>query len=469
MTSALLVEDDPDALDALDQLVCREGLETLRAGTLAEAVEALLREQPDVIITDLMLPDGDGLEILDSIEPPYDPTVILVTGNATLDTAVKALRRGVSDYLTKPLDLARLRSVLVNAVRTRDLKDQVVDLRGELRRLGHFGRLVGSSPVMNQLYDMIDRVAPTSATVFITGESGTGKDVVARTLHEQGKQSKGPYEPINCGAVSPNLIESQLFGHEKGSFTGAERMHRGYFERASGGTLFLDEVTEMPLELQVKLLRVLETGQIMRTGGEVPIDVDVRIVAATNRDPEQCVKNGTFREDLLYRLNVFPIEIPPLRERGNDKLLLAMHFLEKFNKLEGKTTRIAKVAEAAIMSYGWPGNVRELANATQRAHILADRELLPEHFPEKIRSASGRVAPPLHVSTEKPPSDGLDHQGDILHIPVGMAAKEAEKRLVMATLDHFEGNKHKAADSLGFSLKTLYNRLNEYREQEGQN
>ena len=276
------------------------------------------------------------------------PETVLITGQASVETAVEALRRGVADYLTKPVDFARVKTVLANVSRTRELKEEIGGLRGELRKLGRFGALIGAAPAMQKVYDLIGKVAPTDATVLITGETGTGKEVVAQTIHQLSRRSREPFLPLNCGAVSPNLIESELFGHERGSFTGADRIHKGYFERANRGTLFLDEVTEMPLELQVKLLRVLETSEVMRLGGTEAIKVDVRVIAATNRQPEEAVATGKLREDLLYRLNVFPIHLPTLWDRREDVELLADHFLALLNKEEGTSKEFTKAARERL-------------------------------------------------------------------------------------------------------------------------
>ena len=324
---ALVVEDDPDFRASLAALVSREGFDTREAGSLEEACASLASDPPDVALVDLGLPDGSGLELLRQEERNRSVELVVVTGNATVETAVAALREGALDYLVKPIDRARLRSVLAHVSRTRELKREVSDLRDELRELGRFGPMVGRSPAMQAVYDLIERVAPTQATVFITGESGTGKELVAQTIHRLSSRRDKPCVALNCGAISPTLIESELFGHERGSFTGADRSHRGYFERANRGTLFLDEITEMPPELQVKLLRVLETGALSRVGGTELVKIDVRIIAATNRRPEEAVSAGKLREDLLYRLNVLPIEVPPLRERGDDVERLAQHFL----------------------------------------------------------------------------------------------------------------------------------------------
>jgi two-component system, NtrC family, response regulator AtoC len=320
---ALLVDDDVNFVLGLAEVVGREGFSTKAAHTLKEARAEIGRVMPDVLLVDLHLPDGSGIDLFRDLETSPATEVVLITGQASVDTAVEAMRKGASDYLVKPVDMARVRAVLANVVRTRELKEQIGTLRGELRKLGRFGPLIGASPSMQRVYDMISKVAPTEATVLLLGETGTGKELVAETIHGLSRRHKEPFLPINCGAVSPNLIESELFGHERGSFTGADRMHKGYFERANRGTLFLDEITEMPPELQVKLLRVLETGKVTRIGGNEAFTVDVRVIAATNRRPEEAVARGKLREDLHYRLNVFPIQLPPLRDRREDVELLA--------------------------------------------------------------------------------------------------------------------------------------------------
>jgi len=303
--------------------------------------------------------------------------------------------------------------------------------------------------MMREVYDHISRVAPTSATVLIVGESGTGKELVARTVHDLSRRRRGPYIALNCSALSPMLIESELFGHERGSFTGAERRHHGVFERAMRGTLFLDEVTEMPAELQVKLLRVLETGTFTRIGGEAPLAVDVRFLAATNRRPEEAVKQGKLREDLYYRLKVFQLSLRRLRDRPEDVPQLAEHFLAQTSAIEGRTKQFTPEALAMLSAYSWPGNVRELKNAVYSAYILASSEITIECLPAEL------------VTPAAPPAPGP-------HIPVsiGMTAAEAERRLILATLLHFTGSKNKTAETLGISLKTLYNRLHEYSVQE---
>jgi len=439
---AVLVDDDPGVLLAFAELIECQGFQTSVASTLKDARALVSADPPDVVLCDLILPDGSGMDFLKEIDGAAQ--VVLVTGHASIDTAVEALRLGASDYLTKPIDITRLKAVLGNIVRTQQLRDEIGNLRGELRKLGHFGRLIGASVPMQRLYDLISRVAPTDATVLLIGESGTGKEVVAQTVHALSRRSKEPFLPLNCGAVSQNLIESELFGHERGSFTGADRLHRGYFERAAGGTLLLDEITEMPIELQVKLLRVLETNSVIRIGGEKPIPVDVRVIAATNRQPEEAVAQGKLREDLWYRLKVFPLHLPLLRERGDDVELLAEHFLHGLNQAEGTKKTLTRAAVQRLRNHQWPGNVRELKNLLHRAFILAETEIDPSCLLLPLGGCDEALQPNLHFA-------------------VGVSLAEADRRLILATLDQFAGDKKRAAAVLGISLKTLYNRLSEYR------
>ena len=445
MPVALIVDDEAKSLAAMTELVEKEGFSTMAAGSLAEARDQLAQTRPDVILVDQMLPDGNGLDLLQALEPGPRPEIILITGHASVDSAVAALRVGVLDYLTKPVDIRRLKTVLANVSRTLALKEEIGSLRGELRELGRFGRLIGNSQIMQKVYDLVVKVAPTEVTVLLVGESGTGKEEVAATIHELGRRRGQAFLPVNCGAVPANLIESELFGHERGSFTGATQLHRGYFERVSRGTLFLDEITEMPLELQVKLLRVLETGTLLRVGGDETISVDVRVIAASNRPPETAVKEGKFREDLLYRLNVFPIVLPPLRDRGSDINLLAEHFLAQINREEGTSKKFGAAALRRMAAYSWPGNVRELKNMIRRAFILSEDVVEMDALP---------VGPAARAVS------GAASSNDAMQ--VGMSLAEIERHFILATLEHFGGDKRKAAEVLGISLKTIYNRLNNY-------
>src|SRR5438105_1087148 len=349
---ALIVDDDLEILKVLRELVEREGFAVTCAPGLKQAREAIAATMPDIVLVDIHLPDGSGLDLLDGLGPA-SPEVVLITGEASVETAVEALRRGVADYLTKPVDFARLKAMLGNLARALEMKSEIGTLRTELRKMGRFGRLVGASPPMQKVYDLIGRVARTDAGILITGETGTGKEVVAQTIHALSRRRKHPFVPVDCGAISPTLIESELFGHERGSFTGADRQHKGYFERAHTGTLFLDEITEMPIELQVKLLRVLETGEVVRIGGDQAAPVDVRVIAATNRDPQKAVNEGKLREDLLYRLQVFPIHMPPLRERGDDVQLLADYFLGQLNERQGTDKVFTEDSLDRLRTHSW--------------------------------------------------------------------------------------------------------------------
>ncbi|MBP9142865.1 MAG: sigma-54-dependent Fis family transcriptional regulator [Thermoanaerobaculia bacterium] len=450
---ALVIEDDPDSRDALVEVIEGEGFEAASAGNLAQARTLLRSFRPELVLVDLFLPDGSGLEMLavpledDLAEPP---DVIVVTGHSSVETVVDALRRGAVDYLVKPLDMARLRTVLLQTSGRQQLRGEIRELRDRLRGLGRFGAMVGASPVMQKLFDQVARVAPTDATVLILGESGTGKELVAETVHALGRRRTRPMISINCGAISANLIESELFGHERGSFTGADRVHRGHFERADGGTLFLDEIGEMPYELQVKLLRVLESGTFSRIGGDRPIKVDVRIVAASNRDLDVAVAEGRFREDLLYRLRVFPVHLPPLRDRQDDLILLVDHFLAEMNVAEGASKKIAAAALDQLRAHDWPGNVRELKHVLQRAFILSDAEIAPE-------ALASLPAPRARAAQGEPPSKRS------ITIEPGMPLADAERLLVIATLELSGGDKTKTAEMLGISTKTLYSRLREYQ------
>ncbi|MDQ5848511.1 MAG: sigma-54 dependent transcriptional regulator [Pseudomonadota bacterium] len=441
MPHLLLVDDDPEALEWLSEFAKGEGFSVSQADSLRAARIHMSRLQPDLLLTDLQLPDGKGIDLVADLETRESTEVVLITGHASVESAVEALRLGAGDYLVKPVDVERLRAILRRVPRTGELRAEIGELRDELRKLGRYGHILGSSSPMQKLYDQIGRVAPTSATVLLTGESGTGKELAAQTIHDLSRRKRAPFLPLNCGAVSPQLIESELFGHEKGSFTGADRQHKGYFERAHGGTLFLDEITEMPQELQVKLLRVLETGTFMRVGTTTPIAGDVRLIAATNRNPEQAMTEGKLRDDLYHRLNVFPISMPPLRDRGTDIELLAQHFLDQLNKQETATKSFAPATIAALYGHTWPGNVRELKNYVQRAFILAD-EVIEAH-----------LAPASVTAPESAP---------LLTVRVGTTLDDVSRRLIEATLAEC-GSKRKAADMLGISLKTLYNRLAAYK------
>jgi DNA-binding NtrC family response regulator len=445
--AALIVEDDVATRNALLELVREEGFRVMGAGSLAEARTAIRDTGPDVALTDLVLPDGSGLELLAELDREH-ADVVFITGKASVETVIAALRQGASDYLTKPVDIGRLKTLLGDIARSRAEMSGRLSSLSVAKEAGMLGNLRGRSPAMVQLYRHIQRVAPTNATVLLSGETGTGKEIVAREIHELSDRRSAPFIPLNCGAISVNLIESELFGHEQGSFTGANRRHAGVFERASDGTLFLDEITEMAVDLQVKLLRVLETGVFHRTGGEKSIQTRARVIAATNRPPEEAVREGKLREDLFHRLRVFPIELPPLRDRGDDVVLLAHHFLDQFNEENGTKKVFAPEVIDRMRAHHWPGNVRELRNVIQRAFILADTVIDGSCLQVSDSAASGKAG----------------GNGQVV-LRVGTSISEAEKMLILATMEHYQGNKSKVAEVLGISLKTLYSRLNVYNAQ----
>ncbi|MDT3677963.1 MAG: sigma-54 dependent transcriptional regulator [Burkholderiaceae bacterium] len=499
MAHALIVEDDENSAEMLAELVSAEGFSTATAGSLHDACRQYAFRQPDVVLLDLSLPDGNGIELFDRVERNEACEIVLITGHATLETSIQALRLGAADYLLKPVNVPRLRQILARTSGGSEARGRLASERVHVDAEGRFGRLWGKSPAMREIYHQIARVAPTAVTAFITGESGTGKEVVAETIHDLSKRAKAPFLAINCGSISPQLIESELFGHEKGSFTGALRQHRGFFERADGGTLFLDEITEMPMELQVKLLRVLETGSFVRVGSDAVIGVDVRIVAATNRPPAEAVSTGKLREDLYYRLNVFPIDLPPLRDRLEDVPLLAEHFLAGLNEREDAKKRLTDRALRAMGEYRWPGNVRELRNAVHRGFILAEGDVIDvENLPigaasiapesPSVEAADSAAAPRQEAPSAAPstpaaatatpsptesapraPAAGasapvVNGQAP-LDIVVGTSIAEAERMLILATVEHCGGHRERAAAMLGISAKTLYNRLKGYAEE----
>ncbi|GAB1579204.1 sigma-54-dependent transcriptional regulator [Bordetella petrii] len=436
----LLVLDDDEAIrEVLAEIAREHGYSVAQAATMKDALIQLQRQQPDLVLTDVRLPGASGMEIFGRL-PNADAEVVVITGHGSMDNAVEALRLGATDYLVKPVCLDRLTEILTRVAADRgDAGDP-----GPFQEPGRFGKLLGQSAAMEDLYKQLARVAVTDVTTLLIGESGTGKELAAHAVHELSSRSKKPFIAVNCGAISPHLIESELFGHERGSFTGADRQHKGYFERADSGTLFLDEVTEMPLDLQVKLLRVLETGRFMRVGTNREIACDVRIVAATNRNPEQAIQEGKLREDLYYRLSVFPIELPPLRDRGSDIVFLAERFLQALNEKYGESKQFSDQARQALAEYEWPGNVRELKNYVRRAFIMAEDGVLGAD------ALQPQIAP-----------DGGGQSARVT-VPLGVTLAEADRRLIMATLERCGGVKKQTAAVLGISAKTLYNRLEEY-------
>lgn len=432
MPHLLIVDEDTVSSHLLREVAREEGISSVAVTSLRQAQIQLALQRPDIIFTAQHLSDGCGLSLLDTMDYSEGMTVIPMMADPSADAVIDAWRLGASDYLTKPVDLHRVR---------RWLRKRSVSSTENSFVTGSV-RLLGRSAAMQTLSEHIRRVAPTEASVLLLGESGTGKELVAQTIHAQSARCAQPFLPVNCGAISPQLIESEIFGHEKGSFTGADRQHKGYFERACGGTLFLDEVMEMPVDLQVKLLRVLETGSFMRIGSNQELHTDVRIIAATNRDPDSAIAAGRLRLDLFHRLNVFPLRIPPLRERDQDVEQLARYFLDELNSSHGTSKTLPEQALAMLRTHHWPGNVRELRNFIHRAYILSD-QIIDTRILEPAPASCG-------TSTLT------------LAIPVGTSLADVDRKLIYATMELCGGVKKRAADLLGISLKTLYNRLEEY-------
>jgi len=462
MGHALIVDDDADSAHVLAALVSREGHSVTTAGDIAGAKRSVAMQAPDLLLLDVHLPDGSGFDLLKDSDLLGDTEIVLITGQASVETSIQALRIGAADYLVKPVNPQHLKGLLSRLLRPSVLRRELDQITERWRETGRFGQLIGQAEPMQRVYQQIARVAGTSVAVFVHGESGTGKELVARAVHDLSRRREQQFLAVNCGALSPHLIESEIFGHEKGSFTGAERQHRGFFERAHGGTLFLDEVTEMPPELQVKLLRVLETGTFMRVGSNDVQQTDVRVIAATNRDAHQAVARGLLREDLLYRLNVFPIGLPPLRERGDDVLLLADDFLRQLQEQEGtaERKRLTPAARERLRVHTWPGNVRELRNAIQRAWVMAvDSTVSEEWLPEPAAADRQRHSePPPAAPGEGPPA---------LVVPLGTELAEIERRVILATYEHCNRHRERTAAALGISMKTLYNKLKEYQRDPG--
>ncbi|UYO95580.1 sigma-54-dependent transcriptional regulator [Pollutimonas sp. M17] len=435
MPHLLIVDDEPAIGELIAEVAVEDGYTVALAGDIRQARIQIERQKPDVVLLDMQLPDGDGMTFWTDAALP-DTQVVFITGYSSVDSAIAALRCGAVDYLLKPLSLRRLKGVLSEL----KLMLQQHPMPGAA---DCFAKMIGRSRAMQLLCAHIEKVAPTQATVLLVGESGTGKELAAEAIHLASPRHQKPFLPVNCGAISPNLIESELFGHEKGSFTGADRQHKGFFERARGGTLFLDEITEMSMDLQVRLLRVLETGRFMRVGTHEEIVADVRVVAATNRNPEQAVADGTLREDLYHRLSVFPLELPPLRDREDDVILLADYFLQKLNEENRTAKSFAPEAVQAMKDYSWPGNIRELRNYVYRSYILADEIIKGDFNSFELHGHSAGW-------------------GFEILVPVGVPLADANRQLILATLKQCGGVKKAAAEVLGISLKTLYNRLEEY-------
>jgi len=456
--NVLVVEDEAGAREALVELVKELGYETSAAGSVAEAVAVLARSAPDVCITDLGLPDGDGLEVLRAAKAAgRECDVLVLTGKGSVRSAVEAMKAGAHDFLLKPLKTAQLATALAHlSGRHEEARGLLPEALPDPSVVGGLAGMVGRSAPMLEIFRLLTRVARSNAPVMITGESGSGKEVAAATVHLLSRRASRPFIALNCGAVSPTLAESELFGHEKGAFTGADRRRAGTFEMAHGGTLFLDEVTEMPPDLQVKFLRVLETRTFRRVGGSEELDMDIRLVASSNRDLAEAVRRETFRADLYYRLNVFPLRLPPLRERSEDIPLLASHFLAQIEDKERRGfSSFEKRALEALSGHSWPGNVRELRNAVHRAYVLSDPPAIQTEAAEAVLTDSG--------SPEIRPAAEDRERWPAVPVRVGETLQSVEKKVLTATLLAVNGDKRVAAELLGVSLKTIYNKLKEYQ------
>ncbi len=454
----LIVEDEPYALMGLAELISGWGYRTETARDGVEGWEKALAWDPAIVITDLKMPRMDGLGLLAKLAEtgsgiPTNVAVVLLTAQGTIQVAVEAMKLGAYDFLQKPVDAARLRVILTNATRQRDTAIELEVARRRLRDSGVLGSMVGSSRAMKEIFALIEQIATSNVSVLITGDSGTGKEMVARTLHELSARKARPFVAVNCAAIPESLIESELFGHEKGAFTGAAERRLGCFELASGGTLLLDELGEMPVATQAKLLRVLEERKLRRLGGRVEQDVDVRVLAATNRDPAEAVANGQLRSDLYYRLNVFHIHMPPLREHMEDIPAMAdAMILEMNQKHNRKVTGVGPSMLDRMLHYDWPGNARELRNVMERAVVLCPdgAPLEAVHLPPQFGQRPS-VMPPV--------SDA-----NVISVQVGTTVDQAERLLILRTLEHTGQNKTRAAEVLGISLKTLHNKLKEYSQ-----
>lgn len=441
MSNILIVDDDDVFSTTTQKILTKLGHQTTVASTIDQAREILEQSYFDLLILDIMLPDGSGLQLLDVCdEHQRKAQIALVTGHPAVKSLVKSLYGPTITYLAKPLNLEKLKSLLDQKINVTTEKFNQAD------PAAHFGYLVGESDVMQQLYTVIERVAKTPANILLQGESGVGKELVAKAIHANSNVT-GSFVAANCGALPKELVGSELFGHEKGAFTGAVKSKVGLFERASGGTLFLDEITEMPLEQQPILLRVLETKTVVKVGGTEEEPVDCRVISATNRDMNNMIDAKCLREDLYFRLAVFPVMIPPLRERGDDIRILARHFLKDLNEENESSVIITEEQLDRLSSYEWPGNVRELRHAIHRAFIMADGKSGKLELPKNLAS-------PFSKSAEQNSSEQL----------VGNSIAEIERKLIHMTLEHFNDNRTQTAEALGISLKTLYNKLNTYNE-----
>jgi len=445
----LIVEDDASARRGLTELVRAWGHEAEGAADGQEGLEQITTYRPSAVLADMVMPRMDGLELLRRVKEQLgDLTFVLITAQGSVDTAVAAMKEGAYDYLTKPVDPQRLRTLLSHVSERKNALRDVASLRRQLQDHGRFGEMVGNAPALRAVYRVIEQAAPTAASVLVYGESGTGKELVAKTIHHLSGRNKHPFIAINCAAIPESLLENEIFGHERGAFTGAMDRRPGCFELAHTGTLFLDEIAEVSPGIQAKLLRVLQERTIRRLGGQKEQSVDVRLIAATNVDPAKAVQQGKLREDLYYRINVIGICVPPLRDRAEDIPLLVETFISEFNERNDKAIKaLAPEAMRVLQRYSWPGNIRELRNVIERAVILSPGDFVEaEYLPADL---SGAPPPSIHTVGLTP----------------GMTVDEAERRLIELTLEHTRDNKTRAAEILGVTVKTLHNKLKRFRRE----
>ncbi len=459
----LFVDDEKSLQEFMRSELPRLGHEVTVCPDGRSALKVLEKSTFDAAILDLRMPGMTGIEVLEHLKQlTPDTEAVVMTGHASMETAIDAMRLGAFDYITKPCKLAEIEAVLQKVAEKRDLKHKNLALQSRVRAAEGPTVLVGNSPAMAAVHRLLSTVAPTESTVLILGETGTGKELVARTLYQQSKRAEMPFVPVNCGALSENLVESELFGHRKGAFTGADRDHKGLFEVANGGTLFLDEVGELNKNIQVKLLRFLESGEIRRVGETEPFRTDVRILCATNRDLRTMIRNDEFREDLYFRINTFEIRLPPLRERRSDIPELARHLLGRAARrpVEQVAPLLSPEAIDVLLDHDWPGNVREMANVMEHAYIISGGgPITPEHLPHHLRQSGNPATLSIATvpSTGTPPAAATSTSGRTL--------REIEMEHVLRVLEKHAGNKPSAAAELGISLKTMYNKLNQLQEE----
>jgi len=469
----LIVDDEASQRSGLAAMIASWGMISETAADGNEALQKLSAFPADVIITDLNMPGLDGFGFLQRLQESGEmPPTIVLTAYGNIETAVKTVHElGAYWFLEKPIQPGTLEVLIRRAGSHAGLRAEKSNLERQLSYKGSLGELVGTSPKMQEIFALLQQAGPSKACVLITGESGTGKELVARTIHALSPRRQGPFIAINCAALPETLIESELFGHEKGSFTGASERRAGCFEVAQHGTLLLDEIGEMPMQTQAKLLRILEDSKVRRLGGKAEFEVDVRVVAATNKIPEEAVRGGHLREDLFYRLNVFHVHLPPLRDRHEDLQSIAETLMRDLNrKHECRVTDISPVVIDALGRHNWPGNVRELRNVLERAVILAGEGTIePRHLPAFLQSnrisaaAAGPAASPAEAVGH---AVSAPEDNDAVRFQIGTTVEEAEKGLILRTLEHTRNNKTRAAEILGISLKTLHNKLKEYGAKE---